>query len=184
LLWDLAEARKGLTVPKGDIDPAGCWNDLLGEDAAKAYTAIDRLAAHPDKALPLLRERVQPETVDARWLRARLADLDSDDFATRQTATKELTRVAETVESDLRRELAKTSSAEVRRRLQGVLEALRAARVEVPAAELVRRLRAVVILERLGSEEARAVLRELADGAPDARLTRDAKAALARLTPR
>jgi hypothetical protein len=41
--------------------------------------------------------------------------------------------------------------------------------------------RAVVALERVGTPDARALLRTLADGAPLARLTLEARAALERL---
>jgi hypothetical protein len=47
--------------------------------------------------------------------------------------------------------------------------------------ELMRMLRAIEVLEQVGSPEAREVLQNLADGAPEARLTREAKAAIARL---
>jgi hypothetical protein len=43
-------------------------------------------------------------------------------------------------------------------------------------------LRALEVLERIGTAEARRVLREVADGAPAAWQTREAKAALDRLT--
>jgi hypothetical protein len=181
LLWDLTLARKALSAPKGDIDPKACWEDLLAEDAGKAYAAIDRLASSPDTALALLQKQLKPETVDARWLAKQLADLDSNDFAVREAATRELKRGAEAVESELRREMAKTSSPEVRRRLEGVLEMLNKARGDVPPPAVIGQLRAVSVLERIGSEQARRLLSELAEGAPDARLTRAAKETLKRL---
>lgn len=45
-----------------------------------------------------------------------------------------------------------------------------------------RELRALEVLERIGSIEAQRVLKLLAEGDPQARLTREAKAALMRLT--
>ena len=45
-------------------------------------------------------------------------------------------------------------------------------------------LRAVEVLERIGTPEARQVLAKLADGAPEARLTQEAKASLQRLAKR
>jgi hypothetical protein len=50
--------------------------------------------------------------------------------------------------------------------------------------ELLRQLRAVELLESLGSAEARQVLETLAKGAPGARLTKEARAALDRLNRR
>ena len=50
-----------------------------------------------------------------------------------------------------------------------------------PPPEWLQSLRAVEVLERIGTLEAKQVLRELADCAPATRLTREAKASLERL---
>jgi hypothetical protein len=50
--------------------------------------------------------------------------------------------------------------------------------------ETLRMLRAVEVLELAGTQEARAVLEALSKGAPEARLTRQAGAALKRLERR
>jgi hypothetical protein len=49
---------------------------------------------------------------------------------------------------------------------------------------MLRRLRAVEVLEHLDTEQARQLLRTLAGGSPEVRLTREAGAALDRLTRR
>jgi hypothetical protein len=54
----------------------------------------------------------------------------------------------------------------------------------VRAPELRRQVRAVEVLERVGGADARRVLEALARGAPEARLTQEAKAALARFAAR
>ena len=54
---------------------------------------------------------------------------------------------------------------------------------KVVSADVVRRERALEVLEHMGGAEARELLEELAKGAPEAALTREAKAALARLRP-
>jgi predicted Zn-dependent protease len=40
------------------------WNALAGEDAARAYGAVRKLAASPDQAIPYLEERLRLEWKD------------------------------------------------------------------------------------------------------------------------
>jgi len=81
-------------------------------------------------------------------------------------------------ESAIRRALERKLSQEVRRRLQAIL----AAPLEVPPTQTLRTLCAIQVLERIGIAEARELLRKLANGPPDARLTKEAKASLERVT--
>jgi hypothetical protein len=69
----------------------------------------------------------------------------------------------------------------MRRRLEELLEELEG----FPnRPEQMRVDRALEVLEHLGTAEARALLRELSEGAPESRLTREAKASLQRLSRR
>jgi hypothetical protein len=69
---------------------------------------------------------------------------------------------------------------ETRRRLEQILKHLSL----VPTPESVRTIRAIMVLERIGSADAQGVLATLADGAPGARETEEAKASLERLKVR
>jgi hypothetical protein len=80
----------------------------------------------------------------------------------------------------LRTALKTDLSAEQRRRIEEALATL----TDVPQAHALRDLRAVEVLERMGSAEAKSLLEMLANGAPEARLTREAEAALQRLARR
>jgi hypothetical protein len=139
---------------------------------------MDRLAASPALALPLLRKQLRPVTIDSHWLTDRLAALDSADFAVRERASRELEGVLESIRPRLREKLEKTSSVEARNRLRRLLESPPPL---LPPAETVRQLRALAVLEHLASSEARALLGELARGEPGDRLTRAAGEALDRL---
>jgi hypothetical protein len=97
----------------------------------------------------------------------------------RERATAELQQLGEQAEPALRKALAAKPSLEVTRRLQALLD--RVERQTLTAAQL-HALRAVEVLEHVGTAEARTVLRSLAAGAPAARLTREAKASLQRLS--
>ena len=77
-------------------------------------------------------------------------------------------------EAALRAALNANSSAEKRRRVEDLLKRLDASE------ELLRGMRAVGVLESLGTAEAQQMLQALAQGAAEARLTREATAALER----
>lgn len=181
LLWDLAPAWRRLTerpsVPLTDAQLNACWANLLGSDPRLAYAAMDRLTANPTRAVALLRKRLHPATIDPQWLKERLAALDSDAFAVREKAMRELEDIVESIAPRLRRALEQKPTLEVRKRLLALLE-------HAPAPVSPRQLRALVVLEQLATAEVRALLRELAQGASDDPLTRAAKDAFARLTAR
>jgi hypothetical protein len=113
-------------------------------------------------------------------LRQWLDDLDSATFAVRDGASKELVRVADRIEEALRQARADAPSAEKQRRLEALLNHLDPMR----SPEQVRHARAVTALEWAATPPARQLLEALAQGAPTAGLTRDAKASLERLSRR
>ncbi len=155
------------------------WSDLAGEDAVRAYLAIWRLAAVPGQTVNWLRNHLQPaREVPADQLRAAITDLDSTDFSRREAASKRLASLADRSGPALRAALKGSLSPEQRRRIEEALASLTA----VPPANMLRDLRAVEVLERIGTQEARVLLEKLAQGAAEARLTREAKASLDRLS--
>jgi WD40 repeat protein len=174
LLWALSDRPARLTVAQADA----LWAALGGE-AAAAYRAARALAAAPDQAMPLLRDRVKPAAVEAGQVAALLKLLDSDSFKERQRAFSGLEELGRPAAPLLRRALQTGDcSTEVRRRVGEVLNKLD--RIPPPAPEL-RAVRAVEVLERIGSPEARRLLEALGDGATEARQTEEARAALRRL---
>jgi hypothetical protein len=110
-----------------------------------------------------------------------IADLDHDRFEVRERALVELAKLGKQVEPALRKALQSRTTAEVRLRVGILLKKLDD--LAMPPEDL-QALRATVVLERIGSPEARQVLQALAGGAPEARLTREAKASLVRLAKR
>jgi RNA polymerase sigma factor (sigma-70 family) len=184
LVWDLTGR-----APDGQWHPArqrpeelrAAWDALARADGPAAYTALWQLAADPEGATALLRDRLRPvpRTEPGRLARL-IAALDAEEFAERQRAGGELEALGEAAASDLRRALARGPSAEARRRLEALLQALD----RPPAGERLQALRGVEVLEQIGSLEARALLAALAEGEPEARLTREAAAALGRLSRR
>jgi hypothetical protein len=178
-LRDAAKADRSRPArPKGE-DVEALWNDLAGDDAAKAYRAIGRLAAAPGQALPLLRARLKPVAApDGKRLDRLLSDLENDDFARRQRAEEELARLGPLAGPALKERLAAHPALDTRRRIEHLLERLTPG--QAPAAETLRALRAIEVLERMPAAEGKPILEALAAGAPEALLTQDARAALGR----
>jgi hypothetical protein len=180
LEWNLPltkSAEKLLTPPELDR----LWADLAGRDARQAYHAIHVLVAAPTQAVTYLQGHLQPVAeIDAKDVQRLLTDLDNERFDKREAAMKELAALGKQVEPALRRVLDGKPSLEVRKRVETLLAASPTA---LPVATL-RALRAIQILEWIGTPEARQVLQNLSTGAPTARSTYDAKAALERLAKR
>jgi RNA polymerase sigma factor (sigma-70 family) len=177
LAWDL-RPRSG---PRDDRGVGALWDALGGADAPAAYRALWRLADHHGQSVPFLRGKLSPaEPPDPKRLRELLDALDSDRFAEREAASRALAGWGEVVEPELQRELGQTPSVEKRHRLRMLLDGLAA----LPSPDAVQQARAVVALQWADTPEARRLLEELAGGAPGARLTQEAKAALRRLSGR
>jgi hypothetical protein len=178
LLWDatrLRKARPGTTPPRPE-QIASLWDDLGRDDAAKAYRAILALAAAPQASVEFLQHHLHPvPPADAKQVARLLADLDGEDFAARDNAMRELEKLGDSAAADLQKALAGKPSLEVKRRIEQLLEAH-------DGKEHVRMVRALEALERMSTPEARALCEKLAGGAAEARLTREARATLQRLS--
>jgi RNA polymerase sigma factor (sigma-70 family) len=184
LVWDVPEAggkqgRVGGPPDAGRLER--WWDDLAGEDARRAHAAVRGLAAAPAQAVAYIRDRLRPgDEGPADQIRPLIDDLDRADFARRDAAAKRLTALGEGAGPALRAALKAGPPAEQRRRIQAILDSLDRA----PSGEALRPLRAVEALELIGNDPARELLRVLARGVPDARLTREATATLKRLDRR
>jgi RNA polymerase sigma factor (sigma-70 family) len=181
LLWDMTKylhdrPDQPLRAP---ADMERSWTDLASADARKAYQAILALADTPRLTVPLLRSRLQPAPTSAtasvsKWI----ADLDSAHFADREKSARALEAVGELAVPELEKALRNPASAEVSRRIETLLQKVQAGVIQP---DVLLSLRAVEVLDRIGTKDARAVLASLAQGAPEARLTREARTSLSRL---
>src|SRR5262249_46145221 len=161
---------------------ARLWSDLADRDARKATRAGWSLAAGGEKAVAHLKGRLTAAEGATREGIARLIrELDDEEFAVRQTASKGLRRLGTVAEPFLREALEKKPSAEVRSRVNELLAGIK--KPEWDPDDL-RHLRAIAVLERVGTPEALRVLEALAKGSPLSARTQDAKAAVGRLERR
>ncbi len=176
LIWDLT-GRYGAAASRKSVDLKKCWTDLAGPDTTQAYTALWALAAVPEQSVPFLREKLHPLPPLGETQRQKvqqwLADLESDDFARRQQALKELWGLGPMASPALRAALKGRPSLEARRQIEQLLKET----VGWPP-ERLRLMRAVMALEHMGTADARSLLEELARGAPQALVMREAQAAL------
>ena len=181
LFWDVTDVTQRKRLPATSLSEREwqtLWEDLAGDDAAKAYTAMVRMASDGPTTLAALKKRLHPiRPVEPERLTQLFKDLDSDDFAVRETASRELQKRSDVIRPTLRQMLARPRlSLEQRRRLEAL-----AASLEELSGPRLRQVRALEVLEMLGTMEARELLKTIAIGAPEARLTEQAKAALERL---
>jgi WD40 repeat protein len=181
LIWDVAE---GLRLPQPAAKPAGdrtleaLWIDLASEDAAVADKALRALGERPAQAVAFLSRNLRPALpVEQDRLTKLIAQLDNNEPANRDQAAAQLSEIGEQAIPALRK-ASEAPSLEVRKRAQRLLERLDRGVVTGPGA---RPVRAIELLERIASSEARKLLTALAAGAAQARLTREAQAALKRL---
>jgi hypothetical protein len=158
------------------------WADLVHIDDAgtkKAQDGVRTLIGMPQLAVPLIRERVKPVPApDMKRIGLLLADLENSDFATREAATRALEKLGPLAAPALEKKLAENLGLETKRRVESILE--HAYRTLLTTEEL-RAIRALEVLQGIGSDEAVAVLKDLAKGAEGAVVTVRARQALSSL---
>jgi RNA polymerase sigma factor (sigma-70 family) len=186
IVWDLT--RDEQLLPKDfkltEKDLASSWDELGSEEGRKAYAALAKLRADPARSVPFLKEHLKPraERPDEKKIKQLIADLDADEFAAREKASKELEKLGKPAENTIREALAAGPSLEAKKRLERLLALLGAD--HQLSAEQQRDVRAVRVLEQAGTPEARKLLEALTKESPGWWVTQEATAALERLKQR
>ena len=178
LVYDVSDLNRAVREARARLTPeqvSPLWDALADADATKAFPALRLLVLNPDRALPILKDHLRP--ADDRRVPKLVGDLNSDDFETREAASRGLAALGEAARSALEKAAAADPAPEARQRLNDLLEKLNGR----TAPEELRGVRAVDVLEQIGTDGARAVLKDLAAGAPGALTTQAAKDALDRL---
>ena len=162
--WEIAPvgfAEKAAQLAATDL--VKLWTDLADEDASQCHTALWALSAAGKPAVALLKEKLSPQkSVSGDQVKDLLVKLDSEKYAVREAAFRDLKVLGSAVEAELRQAAADAkSSKEVRQRLQKILESWE----KRPAtSDELRQMRALQVLERIATPEARAVLLQVAEG--------------------
>ena len=179
LIWDMLGAAGGARPKPFAPMREALWADLGSSDARRGFRALRELAAAPEPAVALLRDRLSSSPqADPQRLARLLEELDDQRFAVRKRATEELERLGCEAEPALRKKLAERPSAEALRRITAILTNLE----QRVSGNSLRLLRGLEALEGIGTPEARQALEKLATGPADAWLTQEATASLARLS--
>jgi WD40 repeat protein len=153
------------------------WWTALAGDAKEAYKAIGEMVDSPKSAMIFLQDRVKPiSTPEPATIAKLIAKLDSKNFAERAQVQTALDKEGDTANHILKKAFEGKISLEMKRRLEEIL-----AKNEVTSASSLRQHRAIATLEKIGNPAARSFLKSLAAGAPEARLTLEARQALQRL---
>jgi hypothetical protein len=161
------------------------WEQLGSDDGARAFEATRQLAARAE-TLPFLTDRVRELAAsdafenDPERVAKMIADLDSDDFDTREKAGKDLKTLGKLAEPALKKALEGKLSAEAKRQVK---EALAEIGKQTQSADGLRAARALETLEWIGTPEARKVLETTAKTARAQWLREAAAASLRRLAP-
>ncbi len=182
LIWDVAtlvnQPLPAVAKPTQE-DLRNWWEALRDESPTEAYQAVWRFVAVPEQTLPLLAASLRPAKPSQPIDVARLIDdLDSDEFRVRERASRELRKLGDTIEDDLRKARSNRISVEQARRIDQLL-----ASIDVPVFdhERLRETRALAILGQIGGPQARKILAGLTAGAAGEPLTLEAQATLERL---
>src|SRR5262249_46123385 len=96
LLWGLTgRVRKDKPIiPLAGKQMKELWQQLLQEDATIAFRPIQALTRAPDQTAPFLQKHLSSRSgVDAKQTARWIKDRDSEEFAARQKATKELQKL-------------------------------------------------------------------------------------------
>jgi hypothetical protein len=180
LIWDVF-ASEGIREGR----PAALWEDLKDDFAQWAHLAVSGMIAAGEEAVTFLEGKLRPtQGPKAEELSRLIVELDSDEFAVRQRASKRLAKAGEAARTALERARSDKPTLEVRRRIDALLASLDELRPNgfLRDPETLRRLRAVTVLAHIDTQAARRLLRRLSDGGDDS-FTNEVKAALKRLPP-
>jgi Tol biopolymer transport system component len=154
----------------------GLWEVMSGDDPRDLFGCQELLAGAPAQVVPFLRKRLVPVPKgDTDRIERLITDLQRGDYNARKRAVVALRKIGAPAAPALLRAQQRGIYDDLLRRLQFELQSL------APSAEEARSLRALLVLERVGNDDARLLLKELAGGSADAALTIQAKATLDRL---
>jgi WD40 repeat protein len=184
LAWDLTTLMPDGQFPTRLATAAEMqvlWDELSQSSASRGCAAVWKLIAFGNDTVQFLRKRVhRAVSVNPDLIEGYISELNDNRYDVRKRATEELQKIGAAAAPALRRALQNRPTAELRQRATQLLQGVASAGTP----EELRIVRTLEALERIATPAAIDVLKDLAQGLPEARLTQDAKASLARLQKR
>jgi hypothetical protein len=178
LVWEApSPERLPVKAPIGSPNEREDWWNALAGSATDSLRATAAMIDAPDRAVAAIAERLIPvPAADPKEVVRMIAELDDESFPVRQKAAGSLAKLGEGASHLIAKALAGDLSLAVRRSLEGISR-----KSDETSVRSLQEARAVATLEQIASPAARDLLRRLAEGAPNARLTAEAQEALGRL---
>jgi hypothetical protein len=156
------------------------WADLGSPNAQVGRAAVERFLGDPLSAIALPKARFVPPAAP-RDVAALIDQLDAEGFAEREAASRKLGELGWRASGALRRAAQTAKSLEVRRRAEAILRGIAPLEASRPlSGAALRGVRAIEVLERLGNDESRKLLRGWAEQTSDRDLAAEALTALSR----
>jgi WD40 repeat protein len=180
LVWDLRTLlRNQEPLAPAPSEMNRLWAELAVDDAERAYQAGRKLIASPMATVEYVRAHLAPGPPNNAP--ALIAALDDQSFKVRQQAQRELEALGASAELAITAALSGKLSLEMRARLDAHLARIRSER---PPPEKLRAIRSVAVLEYIGTDDARRLIRALARGRGDSWIASEAGKAAKRMTSR
>jgi WD40 repeat protein len=181
LLWDLSGKRTPKSAALSSSELAQLWASLKERPGKEAETVLRKLAGQPSESVNFLRENLKPiagKKISDETIKGLLVNLESPRFAVREKASKEIEALGKLTLTHLVSLQRGNPTPDLQRRLEKLVEVID--RID-DSLLFVRELRGIELLERINTPEAKALLKDLANGATGALPTVAAQAALARM---
>lgn len=187
IIWDATRRQERKVFARRDL--VASFRDLANENAEQAYGAVWALIDAPKETVSLLEnQRELFAATDVQVIRRWIRELDSDKYAERERAWKELAWIVDEAEPHLKKALEENPSAEVQRRI----ELLRQKKGLGISGKELQRYRMIEVLEHIadgppGADATRlavSLLKKFSDGDASPRMAQEAKASLERMEQR
>jgi WD40 repeat protein len=155
------------------------WQDLTVDNDFRLQRVFASFRAAPADTAAFLGKKLNPVgEAEKTRIKALLNNLDADEPKTREKAMENLQELAAAFEPLLAGVARDHEPGEVRNRVRFIL---RQQREKAVPQKLLVQIRALIVLEQLGTAQARQALEKMANGAAGARVTEEAKQAFERL---